>query len=103
MAARRVASGRESTFMVGGFVVLAGLAMYALPYVVVQAKKGQTTLSKDGPLSTTEIRRGAFLNSGSKDIGPDPDWDHATNTYRGRRTPFPQQTPAPASQSQASE
>ncbi|KAF0696543.1 Aste57867_12736 [Aphanomyces stellatus] len=90
MAARRAAAARrESSLLIGGFVIVAGLASYALPFLVVQGKKGQNTLEKDGPLSTTEIRRGAFLNSGSKDIGPDPNWDFKTNSYKGRRTPYP--------------
>jgi hypothetical protein len=36
---------------------------------------------KDGALSSAQIRRGAFNNSGSRDVGKDPHWDFKT----GRR------------------
>ncbi|ETW01981.1 hypothetical protein H310_06506 [Aphanomyces invadans] len=88
-------SKRESSLMIGGLVLLAGLGMYSLPYVIVKGKQGQNTLSKEGPLSVTEVRRGAFLNSGSKDIGPDPDWNFETNSYQGRRTAYPQRPQPP--------
>ena len=29
--------------------------------------------------------RGAFINSGSRDIGPDPDWDWEKQTYKGEK------------------
>ena len=40
--------------------------------------------SPDG-LGPTEVMRGGYMNSGSKDIGPDPDWDHKTGTWHGKR------------------
>jgi len=36
---------------------------------------------KDDPLSAAAVRRGAFLNSGSRDAGSDPKWDFSTGTY----------------------
>lgn len=30
--------------------------------------------------------RGAYVNTGSKDTGPDPDWDPVTHSYKGRKT-----------------
>jgi len=35
---------------------------------------------KDGALTHAQIRRGAFNNSGSKDIGKDPNWNFRTGT-----------------------
>jgi hypothetical protein len=40
--------------------------------------------SSDDALSGSQIQRGMYLNTGSRDIGPDPDWDLKTGTYRGR-------------------
>ena len=37
---------------------------------------------KDGALTSAQIRRGAFNNSGSKDIGRDPDYDFATHQHK---------------------
>lgn len=33
---------------------------------------------KDGALTSAQIRRGAFNNSGSRDVGKDPNWDFKT-------------------------
>lgn len=38
----------------------------------------------DRPLTAPQVRRGPFQNSGSKDIGRDPDWDFPTGTHRLR-------------------
>jgi hypothetical protein len=70
---------------------------------------GQNLMDVDRPLTGSQIQRGAFLNSGSKDVGcvqrrrarrrehgpsyadparhahsRDPDWDPVTRTYTGR-------------------
>jgi hypothetical protein len=37
---------------------------------------------KEDPLSAAAVRRGAFLNSGSRDAGIDPKWDFKTGTYK---------------------
>jgi hypothetical protein len=37
---------------------------------------------KEGALTKAQIRRGAFNNSGSTDVGRDPDWDFSTGQYR---------------------
>eukprot|EP00581_Thalassiosira_minuscula_P008401 CAMPEP_0183710188 /NCGR_PEP_ID=MMETSP0737-20130205/5995_1 /TAXON_ID=385413 /ORGANISM="Thalassiosira miniscula, Strain CCMP1093" /LENGTH=92 /DNA_ID=CAMNT_0025938413 /DNA_START=208 /DNA_END=486 /DNA_ORIENTATION=- len=41
----------------------------------------QPLSERDGALTGSQIRRGAFNNSGSKDVGVDPYWDFK----RGRR------------------
>ena len=38
----------------------------------------------DVPLTAPQIRRGAFQNSGSKDVGKDTDWDFRTGTHKLR-------------------
>jgi len=30
------------------------------------------------------VRRGVYLNTGSKDVGPDPDWNFRNGTYKGK-------------------
>mmetsp|Transcript_8415 Transcript_8415/g.12647 ORF Transcript_8415/g.12647 Transcript_8415/m.12647 type:complete len:157 (-) Transcript_8415:64-534(-) len=37
---------------------------------------------KDGALTGSQIRRGAFNNSGSRDVGKDPNWDFRTGTRK---------------------
>ena len=37
---------------------------------------------KDDPLTAPQVRRGAFLNSGTRDIGRDPDWDFEKGTHK---------------------
>ena len=51
------------------------------------------TAQKD-PLNSSQIRRGAYLNSGSRDAGAGPDWDLSTGTYHGRRGPSVKRTPS---------
>jgi len=36
---------------------------------------------KDDPLTAPQVRRGAFLNTGSRDVGRDPDWDFDKGRY----------------------
>ena len=36
-------------------------------------------------LNASARQRGVYLNESSRDAGPDPDWDLATNTWKGRR------------------
>lgn len=37
---------------------------------------------KDGALTGPQVRRGAFNNSGSRDVGKDPNWDFRTGQYK---------------------
>ncbi|EJK60863.1 hypothetical protein THAOC_18722, partial [Thalassiosira oceanica] len=53
--------------------------MIAIPYFFVNWI--QPLGERDGALTGSQIRRGAFNNSGSKDVGKDPYWDFK----RGRR------------------
>lgn len=40
--------------------------------------------SEEG-LTGSQIQRGAFMNSGSKDVGRDHDWSKDTREWTGRR------------------
>ena len=37
---------------------------------------------RDDPLTAPQVRRGAFQNSGTRDIGKDPNWDFRTGQYK---------------------
>lgn len=52
----------------------------ALPYY---ATKWIGNLNaRDDPLTAAQTRRGAFNNSGTRDVGKDPAWDFDTGSYR---------------------
>lgn len=53
-------------------------------YVYVDVQSENLTRKEDS-LNATQIRRGVYLNTGSRDAGVDKDWDFYTNTWRGRR------------------
>ena len=50
-----------------------------LPYFATQ-KIGNLT-ARDDPLTAAQVRRGAFMNSGSRDAGKDTNWDLKKGTY----------------------
>uniref|UniRef100_A0A7S0T8G9 Uncharacterized protein n=1 Tax=Pseudo-nitzschia delicatissima TaxID=44447 RepID=A0A7S0T8G9_9STRA len=50
-----------------------------LPYYVTQ-KIGNLT-ARDDPLTAAQVRRGAFMNSGSRDAGKDTNWDLKNGQY----------------------
>jgi hypothetical protein len=64
--------------VVAGCVALAG-TFYAVPYLFINWI--QPLSERESALKGGQIRRGAFNNSGSKDVGKDPYWDFK----RGRR------------------
>ena len=43
--------------------------------------QGVPMAEQDRNLTGAEVRRGAYLNTGSRDAGPDPDWDKGL--YKG--------------------
>jgi hypothetical protein len=55
--------------------VCAGAALlFAAPFLVHLSNKGTPLIDSSKPLKQEAVRRGAFNNSGSKDVGPDPAW-----------------------------
>ena len=58
--------------------IMAGCAPLLLYYWVKPLNES------DVPLTAPQIRRGAFQNSGSKDVGKDTDWNFQTGTHKLR-------------------
>ena len=90
MAYRQQAPGSKprNLPLVLGLVGFTGI-MAAVPLLLqrrhMRLQNGAPLLTTDRPLSSNEVRRGAYLNTGSKDAGPDPDWDFKAGTYKGRK------------------
>ena len=75
------ASSARNAALAGALVIF-GCGCAALPFVL--ARTAPTNLyAKDAPLSGSSVSRGPFLNSGSKDVGKDPDW--VGGVWRGKR------------------
>lgn len=74
--------------LVLGLVGFTGI-MCSVP-LLLQKRHARLTGSAGGlttgerPLTVNEQRRGVYLNTGSKDVGPDPDWDWKKGTYKGQ-------------------
>ena len=73
---------------VGGLLLFLG-AMATLPFLIhkrnLRLTQGETLINSDKPLPNHAVRRGAYMNSGSKDVGVDPDWDLKAGTYKGQK------------------
>ena len=74
--------------LVIGLVGFTGL-MCAVPLLLqrrhMRLQQGVPMSQTDRALSSNEIRRGVYLNTGSKDVGPDPDWDLKAGLYKGKK------------------
>ena len=55
--------------------------MYSVPYFLRISNDNKNSTTK--ALSGSQRQRGMYLNAGSQDVGPDPDWDFKTSTYKG--------------------
>jgi hypothetical protein len=56
-----------------GLVLLVG--SFALtPLLLKHRSEGKNLTSQDKPLTGSQIMRGAYMNTGSKDVGADKDW-----------------------------
>jgi len=77
---------RKSNLVVGGLVALFAVGMSAVPLVLTSSlqHKGKNLITEIAPLAPLAVGRGAYTNSGSKDVGADPDWDLKTRSWRGR-------------------
>lgn len=65
----------------------AGLLVVATTFAVAPLYfkyrgEGNNLTKSPKPLTGSQIMRGAYINSGSKDVGPDPDW--VDGKYIGR-------------------
>lgn len=66
----------------GGLALLVfGFATF--PLYLQRAQPKNLTRSAT-PLPGHAIMRGAYVNSGSRDAGPDPDWDMTKGQHRGK-------------------
>ncbi|RLN58628.1 hypothetical protein BBJ29_007884 [Phytophthora kernoviae] len=83
---KRAAAAKGGNGAVVGFALVVAAGFFSIPFIAHFSKRGNFTAQKD-PLNSSQIRRGAYANSGSRDAGADPDWDIATGTYHGRRAP----------------
>ncbi|KAA0148980.1 hypothetical protein FNF27_03759 [Cafeteria roenbergensis] len=84
MALRSSKRAGKTVAAVGALLVAGGFA--SIPFLFTKSQVRLT--DKEGSLTGTQIQRGAFLNSGSKDVGVDPDWDLKTGTYKKAGTSF---------------
>lgn len=72
---------RARNAALAGGLALFGLACGALPFAY--ARSTPNLYTQPGPLTGSQISRGPFLNSGSRDAGADPDW--RGGVWHGRR------------------
>mmetsp|Transcript_14340 Transcript_14340/g.40820 ORF Transcript_14340/g.40820 Transcript_14340/m.40820 type:complete len:170 (-) Transcript_14340:161-670(-) len=70
-------SKSSAKIVLGCLTVLGGMA--AIPYIATA--RIQNLTDRDDPLTPSQVQRGAFMNSGSKDAGRDPNWDWKNGKY----------------------
>lgn len=77
-------SGKGATLA----ATLAGVGVvFAAPFILLRyTAAGAVTTATPEPLANQAVRRGAYINSGSRDAGVDPDWiDGAYQPRRARQ------------------
>jgi hypothetical protein len=77
-------SSSSSSYVLYGCLALTATAA-SFPLVAhwwISGKDESSLANRDQALTPAQIRRGAFMNSGSKDVGRDPAWDYRTGTYQ---------------------
>ena len=104
---QRAVRGQRSNapVLIGLGILVAGFA--SIPMMLRKTGDNSNLLLQDKALTGSQIQRGAYLNSGSKDAGPDPvrdsfetakhfssypiqrcvvlqDWDMKSHTYKGQ-------------------
>lgn len=57
-------------FRTGAFISVIGFTLYSFP-MLAHFTSNQPTIDSEKPLKPDAVRRGAFNNSGSRDIGPE--------------------------------
>ena len=75
---------RNKNLLVGAVLVCFGLGAASFPLLLTNLHTGNTIDTQDA-LNPTVTMRGPYINTGSRDIGPDPDYDVKTGTWHGRR------------------
>lgn len=67
-------------------VCIAGiLGMGSLPYFLKRTGAITNQQTSQKPLTGSQRQRGLYINAGNQDVGPDPDWDLQTMTWKGKR------------------
>eukprot|EP00965_Chrysotila_dentata_P204977 6182672-Pleurochrysis_carterae.AAC.2 len=88
MTPRSAARKPSNLPLVGALFAFTALMAY-VPVLLHRRQQrlrdGVTLWASDKPLTPSQVRRGNYLNTSSRDVGPDPDWDHATGMYKGKR------------------
>lgn len=59
-------------------------ACASIPYTV-RSMQTENTLSKEGKLTGSQRQRGMYMNGGSQDAGPDPDYIKKLDALRAAR------------------
>jgi hypothetical protein len=72
----------RNVLMAGGLVAFAGFFAFSPLLIKKHHTKNLTTSAT--PLGGNAIMRGAYINTGSRDVGPDPDWDWKNGMYHGK-------------------
>ncbi|KAL3656356.1 hypothetical protein V7S43_018800 [Phytophthora oleae] len=85
-ARKRAMKAKGGNGSVVGFALVVAAGFFSIPFIA-HYTKGANLTAQEKPLNASQIRRGAYANSGSRDAGADPDWDLSTGTYHGRRGP----------------
>ena len=69
----------KNGWVLAGTLVFTGAA-FSIPFAAQQWIGNLN--NREDPLTKAQIRRGAFLNSGSTDVGRDPQWDSRKGHYK---------------------
>ena len=72
-------SNNNNTNVLLGCVGFLGLSA-SIPYIATNWI-GKNLYDSDEPLTSSQVRRGPFMNSGSRDAGPDPNWKQGQYVY----------------------
>ena len=78
---RRIPNAKPSHVPVVVGLCLFGGIMFSYPFIVRTLTPPIDAQNK--PLTGTQRMRGVYFNFGSTDVGPDPDWDVKTGTWKG--------------------
>jgi len=82
-----MAATKNKNVIVGLAVACFAVGMASVPFLITKSfqKQGKSLTNDKNALPGQVVIRGAFVNSGSRDAGPDPDWDPITHTWKGRK------------------
>ena len=76
----------RAVFGLVAFTSFMGCVPLILHWRHKRLQQGGTMWASDQPLNSTAARRGVYLNTSGKDVGPDPDWNAETGSYKGRKS-----------------